>query len=105
MPSEPRRIESESLLLVEGKDECNFFKSLFEKINIRNVEIHDVGGKDNFGNRIKAFIKIQGFSNVIKLGFIRDAEDKPARDAFTGICSTLKNNQQPRRKRRGMLFS
>ena len=34
----PREIIENSLLLVEGKDECNFFKSLLETMGINGFE-------------------------------------------------------------------
>ena len=37
-------INSENLLLVEGKDEFSFFTALFDFLSIDNIEIRVVGG-------------------------------------------------------------
>ena len=50
-----KEIVSSSLLMVEGKDECNFFKALFIILGIDDVQIEDIGGKDRFDAAIRAF--------------------------------------------------
>lgn len=52
-----KEIESSSLLMVEGKDEGNFFKALFSVLGITHVQIEDIGGKDRFDAAIRAFFK------------------------------------------------
>ena len=98
---EHKKIDKKSLLLVEGKDECHFFSSLFEKISIENVKVYDVGGKDKFSKTIARFVKIEGFSEVTKLGFVRDAEENLAKSAFDSICNDLDNNNIPKPKNIG----
>lgn len=88
----PREIIENSLLLVEGKDECNFFKSLLKTMKINGIEIKDVGGRKQFANKIPSIKKIKGFSKVTKLGFIRDAEDNYAKSAFDSVCNNLNEN-------------
>ena len=44
----PQGIGRQNLLLAEGKDELNFLDELLKTINIGNVQIIDIGGKDKF---------------------------------------------------------
>ncbi|EMB24805.1 MULTISPECIES: DUF3226 domain-containing protein [Treponema] len=88
-------ITSSYLLLVEGKDEYHFFNALLEFLTIKKVQVHDVGGKDKFKKKMTSFVKIPGFSNVKKLGFVRDAEKESAKRAFDSICDILKANELP----------
>lgn len=89
--SKKKEIESSSLLMVEGKDECNFFKALFVMLGIDHVQIEDMGGKDRFDAAIRAFSKMQGFDDIVNLGFVRDAENTPASAAFMSICGSLQH--------------
>ena len=88
----PSEIKENSLLLVEGKDECNFFKSLLKTMKIDSIEIKDVGGKEQFADRISSVKNIRGFSKVTKLGFVRDAEDNYAKSSFDSVCHYLNLN-------------
>jgi len=111
------RIISNNILAVEGNDECNFFQALLRHINIESiqwcqyiikrendpdftldhntVQLIDIGGKDNFKREFEALAIIDGFSNIEKLGLIRDAEDRRAMEAFQSICTILRNNNLP----------
>lgn len=42
------RLESDRVLAVEGKDECNFFEALMRYEKINGIQIIDIGGKDKF---------------------------------------------------------
>ena len=78
-------ITSRNILLVEGKDECNFFKAYLEYLNIVDtIQIIDIGGKDKFRLAYISLSNSPGFSQVERLGFIRDAEDD-AVSAFQSI--------------------
>lgn len=71
-------IDSDSLLAVEGKDELHFFKALLKNLNIRNVQIESVGGKDQFQNEFASLEFVPGF--------------KKAKD--WDLFGTLKTNRQ-----------
>ncbi len=48
-PSESSIITASKVLLVEGQDEVKFFEALLKHLGIKkNVQIHEVGGKDKF---------------------------------------------------------
>ena len=82
------------LLLVEGKDEENFFKALFEKKNIKAIQIIKCGGKDQFKDKIKAITKLPNFDEAESLAVMQDA-DRSADAAFESVCSILKKNGLP----------
>jgi len=89
------RLESDRVLAVEGKDECNFFEALIKYEKINEVQIIDIGGKDKFKIEFPLLINLEGFTGVHTLGFIRDAEENQAGSAFASICDTLKHNGFP----------
>jgi hypothetical protein len=79
-------------LLVEGKDEENFFHALLNELQIKDVQIISVSGKENFRKEYPAFVKQSGFTSVRTIGFVRDAEEHPAESSFASICSIIKKN-------------
>jgi len=89
------KIHHKSALLVEGKDECNFFEELLKYLRINEVQIVDIGGKDQFPVAFESFSKVSDFNLINRLGFIRDAEKKQAQAAFSSICSILQKHQFP----------
>ncbi|HAJ80011.1 MAG TPA: hypothetical protein DCO75_09600 [Fibrobacteres bacterium] len=87
--------ESKSLLLVEGKDECNFFKALLGHLDIQDIQLLDIGGKDKFPFEFLALYNAEGFNKIERLGFVRDAETNKAQSAFNSICNILKKTHLP----------
>ncbi|MBI5418255.1 hypothetical protein HZA55_10000 [Candidatus Poribacteria bacterium] len=87
------KIESTCLLAVEGKDECNFFEALLKHINLNNIQIVDIGGKDKFPNEFQNLYNMERFNKIEYLGFIRDAEKNPAQSAFDSICRVLNEHK------------
>ena len=87
-------IRSNRLLLVEGRDELNLFDALLRRrlgAEMRqNVQIIDVGGKDQFPNSIAA-ISVAAVSRppLRALAVIRDADDD-AEAAFRSVCDGLR---------------
>ena len=86
---EPFQINSDALLLVEGKDEGGFFDALLKHMKIGGVQIKDVGGKEKFKHEMRNIVKLPGFSKIKKLGYVRDAEQHEAKSAFDSICHVL----------------
>ncbi len=82
-------IEKGKILAVEGKDEINFFKALFKFLNIKDIQLIDFGGKDNFCNRIGQIVKLDNFDNVTHFGLVRDADND-----FEGAYESIKNSLQ-----------
>jgi hypothetical protein len=88
-------IQSTSLLLVEGKDERNFFKALLEHQSIKNIQLLDIGGKDKFPLEFPALYNLEGFNKIERLGFVRDAETNQAQSAFNSLCTILNKCHLP----------
>jgi hypothetical protein len=90
----PTTIKKQALLLVEGKDEINFFSALLDECQIPEVQIIEVGGKDKFKLEFPALLNLEGFSNVKSYAIIRDA-DNDANATLSSIQSLLSRHHQP----------
>ena len=89
-------IKYKRVLLVEGKDDKDFFKALLKHMGISDCYVDDVEGKDNFKTKIPALVKATGFmDNVEVFAVIRDA-DSDAEGSFKSICTAMqKVNLKP----------
>ena len=85
-------IHQKKVLAVEGKDEVNFFNALLEYVGITNFEVYEVGGKQQFRDKLPALVRMSGFSDVEVLAIIRDA-DNNAEAAFQSIKDILKKEK------------
>jgi hypothetical protein len=86
-------IRSSKQLLVEGKDGRSFFRAMFRHMELKNVQVHDFGGNQQFKSFLKAFVRAPGFLTLVeKLAIIRDAEDNPG-DAFESIRGDLRTTE------------
>jgi hypothetical protein len=62
------------VLLVEGKDEVNFFIALLKHMGIGDdVQVLEVGGKDKFPDELPAFLNDPGFPRVRVYAIVREA--------------------------------
>ena len=87
------KIYKEKLLLVEGKDEINFFRSLLDHMQIREIQVEEIGGKDKFKIEFPTLLLIPGFENLKSISIVRDA-DTNAKSAFDSVVNVLKKNNQ-----------
>jgi hypothetical protein len=87
-------ITQSKVLLVEGKDEENFFKALFNRCGLQYIDIWVAGGKDKFPAELEAFLLSPNIGNVESYAIIRDADDDRAA-AFQSIVALLKNQNEP----------
>ncbi len=84
-------IKSKKVLAVEGKDDKNFFDALLKHIGITDIDIHEVGGKDQFPKKLPALVNARGFSLadgtsfVTHLAIIRDRDNDKAFESISGI--------------------
>jgi len=89
------KIEKDILLLVEGRDEVEFFEALLKNINAHEVvQTIEVGGKDKFKNEFPALLLSPNFSSVKKYAIVRDA-DTSAKNTFKSVIGLLQRNNQP----------
>ena len=91
----PIEIEKPKQLLVEGKDQQNFFEAFLQHIGIEElVQIQDYGGGNELRDFIAAFVKMRRFITVESIGIVRDAE-MAAQSTFQSVQSSLRNAQLP----------
>jgi hypothetical protein len=83
------------VLLVEGKDEVNFFGALLQHMSPEYaIELREVGGKDKFLSEFPAFLNDPHFYQVKAYAIVRDA-DTSASNALKGVQKLLKDYHQP----------
>ncbi len=73
MEQRPTSITSRALVLCEGRDEVGLLDAMAAHMGI-DVQCVDCGGSRQFGSRIKAVVRMPGFSSVVALAVVRDAE-------------------------------
>jgi hypothetical protein len=82
------RIEQPVLLLVEGKDEENFFSAFCAHLGIQGIQVISAGGKQAFKSHLAALKLLSGFDEVHSIGIVRDADGDPD-GAFQSVCSSV----------------
>ncbi len=88
-------IREKKVLLVEGRDENNFFNALMKYMGITGVEIREAGGKRQFKDKLPALVRTRGFSGVKVFAVIRDA-DEDAYATFESVKDILRRqNLEP----------
>jgi len=85
-----RNIEilQENLVLVEGHDEELFFEALLRHMGVNSIQVLPIAGKDNLRPNLKMLVVSPGFSEVVSLGIVRDANNNPE-GAFHSVCGAL----------------
>lgn len=86
---EPFPLDCEVQLLVEGKDDENFFSALIEDLGIENIQIHDIEGV----GKLKGFIRVlsgrPSFTIVKGVGIILDADNRTPDSVMQSVRSAL----------------
>lgn len=88
------QIEQSKILLVEGTDEVGFFEALCKKINIRDIQIIETGGKDKFKLDFPNILNARGFEQVTSMAIVRDA-DESADSAISSVNYQLNKHHLP----------
>ena len=88
------KLEADLLLLVEGQDEVNLFRTFVTHClenESQPVQVLGVGGKDQFKNQL-ALIKndAQARPTLRSIGVVRDADDN-AQGSFQSVCDSIRN--------------
>ena len=94
MPATPTPIAKPKLLLVEGRDEEEFFGALLRYLKISEIEVRNYQGKTNFRRFLNVFANTPNFDEVQSIGIVRDADDS-AISAFQSIQDTLRSLSLP----------
>ncbi|TET20163.1 hypothetical protein E3J74_04050 [Candidatus Bathyarchaeota archaeon] len=92
----PIRITKPRLVVVEGKDDLNFFEALIDHMNLQNIQVVECSGKSRLGDYLEALVIASGFHQVTSLGIAVDADDDNSA-TFESVCAALRgaNLQQP----------
>lgn len=88
------KISKPRLLLVEGKDEVNFFTAFMEYMELQDIQIINVEGTPQFKPKLKALSFSPLFSKVTSIGVVRDA-DTNSNSAFQSVCNALESAELP----------
>jgi hypothetical protein len=91
-------ITQAKVLLVEGKNEEQFFGAFFQHIGINDVQIRQIFGKDQLAANLRLFMNEAGYPAVTAFAIIRDA-DSSSDDTFKSVIDTLKSLDLPFPKR------
>ncbi|MGD0265510.1 MAG: DUF3226 domain-containing protein [Candidatus Methylomirabilota bacterium] len=88
--SRPILIEKNRLLLVEGKDEFNFFSALCRELSVSNLQPIWLEGKSNLDDKVNTLVISPEFARrVVSLGVVRDADESEA-STFQSVTGALK---------------
>ena len=94
-PPKPEPIDSEVLLLVEGKDSHNFFDALCKHLKLSDqLQIMNFGGVRELKEFLIGLRSASGFGDVKIMGIVRDAEQSSA-SAFQSVQESLKHAKLP----------
>ena len=90
-----RRIRSDRLLLVEGRDEVNLFDALlkhcFGAVGSEDIQIIPAGGKHSFRKNLTAIAAAARARPTLRaVSAVRDA-DNDATSAFQSVCDALRH--------------
>lgn len=77
------------IIAVEGQDEVYFLDALLRNMKITDMEVREVGGKQQFKDKLPALVIVSGFSDVEVLAIICDADNNAAA-AFKSISNILR---------------
>lgn len=85
------KLESSRLLLVEGKDDQEFFNHLWSSLGPANdkIDVISYDGRDKLRNWLKTVSDLPGFVELNALGIVRDADDNPS-GAFESVRDALR---------------
>lgn len=81
-------VSEPNVLVVEGKEEELFFSALIGHLRLNRIQVMPIGGKTNLRETLMALVITPGFSNVISLGIVRDADLNP-NSAFESVSDAL----------------
>jgi len=90
----PSRLHAAKQLVVEGKSAEYFFSALLAQMGVSDVQVQDFGSVGELGRFLKALCSMSGFSTVVSLGIVRDAESDP-RAALQSVCTALGHADLP----------
>ena len=90
------QITKSKILIVEGRDDSNFFEAYFKKhLSVSDIQILPIGGKTLLPDSLEVLVMDSNFISYVQvMAIIRDA-DNDAKSAFQSVCSALKKSKLP----------
>ena len=85
---EPQDIGKRIQLLVEGRDQFNFFEALAVHLQLSDVQVQNFGGVSELRPFLRLLASAANFASISRLGIVRDAE-RNAADAFRSVKGSL----------------
>lgn len=84
-------IAKPKVVLVEGKDEVEFFSKLAAHLDLsQHIQFIEMKGRAQLRNRIRFVLIAPGADIIISVGVVRDADNDP-KAAFQSVCDALAN--------------
>lgn len=77
-------------LLVEGKDQQNFFQAFVRHLSLPHIQVQDFKGVTQLRDMLLGIVSNTDFDSVTSLGIVRDAE-RSAPSAFQSVQDSIKN--------------
>ena len=92
-----RPLQAPKQLLVEGRTPEIFFREWIEWLGLKaQMEVRDFLSISDLTDFLRVFTQRKEFKeNVASVGIIRDAEDRPALEAFAAVCTSLRGANLP----------
>lgn len=87
----PQNIELPIQLIVEGRDQVNFFTEFVKRLALTDIQVQNYGGGDELRHFLPALVNMAKFNSVKGVGIVRDAEISAA-NTLRSIQSTLGNS-------------
>ncbi len=85
---EPQDIGKRIQLLVEGRDQFNFFEALVVHLQLSDVQVQNFGGVSELRPFLRLLASAPNFGSISRLGIVRDAEQNAA-GAFQSVQGSL----------------
>jgi hypothetical protein len=92
-----RPLQAPKQLLVEGRTPEIFFREWIEWLGLKaQMEVRDFLSLSDLTDFLRVFTQRKEFKeNVASVGIMRDAEDRPALEAFASVCASLREANLP----------
>jgi hypothetical protein len=86
-----KSIKATKLLLVEGRDEENFFKAACTHLGLHDIQVLGVAGKTKLTGELKAIKADPNFPSLDCLAIVRDADITPTGSKVSAVESALQS--------------
>ncbi len=85
---DPKPVEKQKQLVVEGNDMRVFFRALLNHLHLDDIQIQNSRGVTELRPFLRALSNVHGFHQVDVLAVVRDADNSPS-SAFQSVADAL----------------